>query len=297
MEWYGGIEAGGTKFNCMVASDPGNILAESRISTTTPDQTLPRVAEFFIQVEKKHGIHIGSLGLATFGPIDLNENSPKFGYITSTPKIVWQNLNILGYFKQALQIPVNFDVDVIGAALGEGKWGSAQDCKDYVYITVGTGIGGGVIINGHPVHGLVHPELGHIFIPHDKEVDDFSGNCPIHGDCLEGLASGPSIQARWGVKSEDLPADHPAWKLEARYLGYLLANVVLSFSPQRVILGGGVMKTPGLVQMARKEMLDILNGYVKSENLIDHPESFVQNPGLGDRSGILGAIVLAQAIN
>jgi fructokinase len=296
MNWYGGIEAGGTKFNCIIASDPDHILAEKRITTRAPEETLPEVVEFFNNVQNQQNVRLVSLGLGTFGPIDLNLSSPDYGKITSTPKLSWRNTDILGYFKNNLHLPVAFDTDVTAAALGEGKWGVAQGCTDFVYVTIGTGIGGGVIVDGKPVHGLLHPELGHMFIPHNIKEDPFPGNCPSHRDCLEGLANGPAIKARWGVPAESLPADHPAWKIEAKYLAYMLANIVLTCSPQKIILGGGVMKIPGLIESAREQLTSVLNGYVQSDRILEHVNEFVQLPGLGDRAGVLGSIALAQTI-
>lgn len=297
MEWFCGVEAGGTKFNCIVAGDAQNILAEKRIETTTPDETLPEVAEFFKQVKTKHGIQYKSLGLGSFGPIDLNFSSPNYGRITATPKLVWRNADILGFLKKSLAIPAAFDTDVTAAALGEGKWGAAVGCDNFVYLTVGTGIGGGVIVDGKPVHGLLHPEIGHIFIPHDLKSDPFPGSCPSHGDCLEGLANGPAIKSRWGIPAESLPLDHPAWQMEANYLSYCLANLVLTISPKRIILGGGVMKVPGLIDLVRKKVIGTLNGYIQSDEILNHIDRYIQLPSLGDRAGVLGCIALAQTIS
>ena len=297
MKWFGGVEAGGTKFNCIVASDPQNILAETRISTTIPEETLPQVINFFKQVETKNQIKLSSLGLGFFGPLGLNPSEADFGYITSTPKLAWRNAAILPYFSEKLNLPVAFDTDVTAAALGEREWGAAQGCTDFIYLTIGTGIGGGIICAGKPVHGLVHPEVGHMFIPHDLKIDPFLGSCPSHHDCLEGLASGPAICARWGQAAETLTADHPAWTLEATYLGYALANLVLSYSPQRIILGGGVMKITGLIEQARKKMVASLNGYVQNDEILEHSDTYIQAPGLGDRAGVLGAVALAKLID
>jgi fructokinase len=297
MEWFCGVEAGGTKFNCIVANDPKNILEEKRIETTTPDETLPEVVEFFKQIQTKHSIQYKSLGLGSFGPIDLNLSSPNYGRITATPKLVWRNADILGFLQKALAIPAAFDTDVTAAALGEGKWGAAVGCDNFVYLTIGTGIGGGVIVDCKPVHGLLHPEIGHIFVPHDMKVDPFPGNCPSHGDCLEGLANGPAIKSRWGTPAESLPLDHPAWEIEARYLAYCLANLVLTISPKRIILGGGVMKVPGLIDLVRKKVIETLNGYIQSDEIIKHIDRYIQLPGLGDRAGVLGCVALAQMIS
>ncbi len=294
MKWFAGIEAGGTKFNCIVASDQQHILAEKRISTTTPEATLPEVVEFFGEVKRSHKIELSAIGLGSFGPIELHTDSSQYGYITSTPKLAWRNSNILGYLQKGLLLPIAFDTDVTAAALGEGKWGSAVGCSNYIYLTIGTGIGGGVIIDGKPVHGLLHPEIGHMFIPHDLQADPFPGSCPSHGDCLEGLANGPAIKARWGTPAESLPLDHPAWQIEAKYIAYCLANLILTTSPERIILGGGVMKVSGLIELVRTEVVSRLNGYIQSDDLIKHTDTLIQLPGLGDRAGVLGCIALAQ---
>jgi fructokinase len=297
MEWFGGIEAGGTKFNCIVASGPHDILAEKRISTMTPGETLPQVVAFFQDVQQQNKISLSSLGLGTFGPIDPNPGSKMYGYITSTPKLAWRNTDILGSLRDALSIPMEFDTDVTAAALGEGRWGAAAGCRNFVYVTIGTGIGGGVIVDCKPVHGLLHPEMGHMFIPHDLKIDPFPGSCPSHGDCLEGLANGPALKTRWGIAAEDLPADHPAWQIEAKYLAYMAANIVLTISPEKIILGGGVMKVSGLIDLVRKEVVSILNGYVQKDEILEHIEQLIVLPGLGDRAGVLGCIALAQSIS
>lgn len=294
MEWYAGIEAGGTKFNCIVATDPQNILAEKRISTTTPEETLPEVVDFFTGVQRAQKIDFKALGLGSFGPIELHVDAPQYGYITSTPKLAWRNSDVLGYLQKELSLPIAFDTDVTAAAMGEGKWGSAVGCSNFVYLTIGTGIGGGVIIDGKPVHGLLHPEIGHMFIPHDLQADPFPGCCPSHGDCLEGLANGPALKTRWGAPAESLPLDHPAWKIEAKYIAYCLVNLVLTISPERIVLGGGVMKVPGLIELVRTETVSKLNGYIQSDDLIKHTDKLIQLPGLGDRAGVLGCIALAQ---
>jgi fructokinase len=296
MKWYGGIEAGGTKFNCMIANNPDQILDEIRISTTTPEETLPEVISFFKRVISRENIDISSLGIGAFGPLELNPTAANFGSITSTPKLAWRNTPLLSLLQNALDIPVAFDTDVDAAAFGEGKWGAAAGCGSYVYITIGTGIGGGAFVNGKPVHGLLHPEMGHIFIPHDLNSDPFPGSCPTHGDCIEGLASGPALRTRWGIPAEQIPADHPAWMLESQYLAHMLANIVLTLSPERIIMGGGVMNVPGLLDLVRLDLVSVLNGYVQSEQILTNIEQYVQLPGLGDRAGVLGSIALAQTI-
>ena len=296
MSWYAGVEAGGTKFNCIVASDPDNILAETRIPTTVPQETLPKVIQFFRSVEESNRIHLSSIGLGFFGPLCLDEKNPEYGFITSTPKLPWRNTPIVSFFNEQMGIPSAFDTDVAAAAVGEGLWGNARNCSDFVYLTVGTGIGAGIISAGKPLHGMIHPEVGHLLIPHDITLDPFIGSCPSHKDCLEGLANGPAIQARWGQPAETLPKGHPAWEIESNYIGYALANITLCYSPQRIILGGGVMKVPGLIELIRNKTVNYLNGYVQSDLIINHRDQFIQLPGLGDRAGVLGAIALAKKI-
>ena len=196
--------------------------------------------------------------------------------------------------REALEVPVGFDTDVNGAALGEARWGAGQDADPFVYLTVGTGIGGGALVNGVPLHGLVHPEMGHVRVRHDRARDPFEGTCPFHGDCVEGLAAGPAMGRRWGVPAETLPAGHPAWELEASYLAELLAGLVCTLSPQRIVLGGGVMSGPGLFPLLRRETVRLLAGYVASPAILTGIDDYLVPPGLGDRSGRLGAIALAR---
>jgi len=296
-ELYGGIEAGGTHFVCAVGSGPDDVRAETSFPTTTPDETIGRAVEFFTSthsVQALSGDKIAAIGIASFGPVDLDPSSTSYGWITSTPKPEWGNTNIVGKVRESLDVPVGFDTDVNAAALSEHVWGSARGVDDFVYLTVGTGIGGGAMVNGHLVHGLVHPEMGHLRIPHDREADDFAGVCPYHGDCLEGMGSGPAIAKRWGRPPESLPEDHPAWELEATYLGLAVANLACTLSPQRIIMGGGVMEQPRLLPMVRRKVLEVLDGYVQSPDILQHIDSYIVPPGLGDRAGVLGAIALAQ---
>lgn len=288
---YGGVEAGGTKFNCMIAGGPDEILAEARFPTTTPAETLGKVIRFF---EEHGGGNLSAIGVAAFGPLDLNPSSPTFGQITATPKPGWANSEMVSPLREAFGVPVAFDTDVNGAALGEHLWGAAQGLDTFIYLTVGTGIGGGVMAGGQLVHGLIHPEVGHIRIPHDWERDPFPGSCPFHGDCLEGLAAGPAVKARWGQPAEDLPPGHPAWDLEAEYLALALHNYILSYSPQRIILGGGLLHQPELIAKVRERVKISLNGYVQHPAVSEAIEDFIVLPGLGDRSGTLGAVGLAR---
>ena len=293
---YGGIEAGGTKFVCAVGTGPGDLHHEERFPTTTPEETLGRCLNYFRR-RAAAGDHIDALGIASFGPVDPNPESAKFGYITSTPKPGWKNTDFVGPLKKELQIPVAFDTDVNVAAFGEQAWGAAQGLNTFIYLTIGTGIGGGGLVNGKLMHGLIHPEMGHIRVPHDLQEDPFPGRCPYHGDCLEGLACGPAIEERWQKPGRELGEDHPAWDLEAKYLGYAVVNFICTLSPQRVILGGGVMDTPGLHEKVRGHVHRLLNGYVDSPDLLERLDHYIVSPGLGNQSGVLGAIALARAVH
>ncbi len=286
---YGGIEAGGTKFVCAVGSGPDNVIAKTQFPTTTPPETIGKAIEFFNETKTP----LAGIGVASFGPLDLDKKSATYGYITTTPKPGWANTDLVKTLKDSLKIPMALDTDVNGAALGEGKWGAAQGLNTYIYLTIGTGIGGGAVINGKPAHGLVHPEMGHILIPHDKQKDPFKGCCPYHGDCFEGLASGTAVGKRWGKAPESLPPDHQAWELEAEYIALGITNLILTLSPQRVILGGGAMKAPGLMAEVREKVKALLNNYVNSPVITDKIDDYIVAPGLGDMAGVLGAIALA----
>ena len=283
----GAIEAGGTKFICAIGTEKGEILEKVSFLTKTPGETLKKVVEFFL--DKK----IEAIGIGCFGPIDLDENSKTYGYITSTPKPDWSNYNILGELKKHFDIPISFDTDVNGAALGEIKWGSAIGLDSVIYLTVGTGIGGGIYSGGKLVHGMTHPETGHILVRREKN-DDYKGKCPYHGDCLEGMASGPAIEQRWGVKAYELEENHKAWDLEAYYLAQGLINYILIMSPKKIILGGGVMKQKQLFPLIRKKVVQTLNGYVFHKNILKNIEEYIVPPKLGDNAGICGGLALAK---
>lgn len=289
---FGGIEAGGTKFNCIIGSGPDDIRAETSFPTTTPDRTISQ-AEAFL---RKHQQSISAVGIASFGPIDLDPNSQTFGYITTTPKKGWVNTEFAGRIKRAMGLPVAFDTDTNAAALAEATWGNARGLHTFLYLTVGTGIGGGGMMAGQPLHGLSHPEMGHLRLPHDLKRDPYKGACPFHGDCLEGLAAGPALLDRWGRHGENLPPNHPAWPLEAHYLALGLANIICTLSPQRIILGGGVMKQATLLPMIRREVQQILKGYLRLSAIIDGIDDYIVPPHLGDRAGVLGAIALAKEV-
>jgi fructokinase len=285
---FAGLEGGGTKFVCVVATGPDDIRAQANFPTTTPKETIGKAISFFKEHEP-----FAALGIASFGPCDLNPHSPTYGYITSTPKPGWKNIDLLGAFRRAFSVPIAMDTDVNVAALGERRWGAAKGLEAVVYLTVGTGIGGGGVINGRMMHGLIHPEMGHIRVPRVPN-DTFAGNCPYHGDCLQGLAAGPAIEARWGRPAEELPSGHPAWDLEASYLALAINDLICVLSPQRIILGGGVMYQRHLFPLIRRKTQRLLNRYIQSPSILDQIEEFIVPPGLGDRSGVLGAAALAQ---
>jgi len=293
---YAGLEAGGTKFNCVVGAGPDDIRAETRIPTTTPEATVREALEFFRAQRAALG-PLTAAGVASFGPVDLDPASATYGFITSTPKPGWAHTDIVGPVRQALVVPVQFDTDVNAAALGEGRWGAAQGLDHFIYLTVGTGIGGGGLVGGAMLHGLVHPEMGHVRIPHDRTADPYEGHCPFHGDCLEGLACGPAMNARWGRPAEELPDDHPAWALEARYLALALNDFVCTLSPRRIILGGGVMERLSLFPRIHRELQSLLNGYVQAPQITTHIDRYVVPPAFGPRAGLIGALALASLLH
>jgi len=289
---YGGLEAGGTWFTCAVGTGPSDLRAQVRFATTTPDETLRQAIGFFRKQQDELG-PLAALGIASFGPLDLQPASPNYGFITSTPKPGWPNTDIVGRLQQQFDMPIGFDTDVNAAALGEWRWGSAQGLDTFVYLTVGTGIGGGGLVNRQRLHGLLHPEMGHILLPHDTDADPFPGVCPFHGDCFEGLASGPAIEKRWNSRAESLPPDHPAWELEATYLALAVTTFVYTLSPQRIILGGGVMSQPHVFPTLRVQVQRRLNSYVQAPAILEEIDSYIVPPAFGAQAGVLGAIALA----
>lgn len=284
----GGIEAGGTKWVCAIGSGPDDIRDTLVFTTGQPDETISRATAFLTASGPLDAVGVGS-----FGPVDLRRTSPTWGRITTTPKAGWHNIDLASALRTALDIPIGFDTDVNAAGLAEHRWGAAQGLDIFCYVTVGTGIGGGVLVNGCPVHGLLHPEFGHMRIPHDPQRDPFEGICPYHGDCLEGLASGEAIKARW-------PEAHlHAWEehmlaLEAEYLALGLMNVICTLSAQRIILGGGVMSEPRLLPLVRNRVQQLAAGYFDSPELRERIAEYVVAPALGDRAGVLGALELAR---
>jgi len=292
---YGGIEAGGTKFVCVVASGPGQVLDEIRFMTTLPEETLGKAIQFF-QPFVASG-QVSAIGVGAFGPLDSNPQSPTYGFVTATPKPGWSNTNVLGTLRHALKINIAFDMDVNTAALGEYLWGASKGCDPSLYLTIGTGIGGGYIVNGRPLIGLLSLEMGHVLIPHSRELDPFPGNCPFHGDCFEGLASGPAIEKRLGLTGALIPEDDAFWDIEADYIASALMNYILTLSPKKIILGGGVMQRKFLFEKVRSRVCELLNGYVASKEILDEIENYIVAPGLGNQSGSLGAIALAMQMD
>ncbi len=292
MSLFGGIEAGGTKFVCAVGSNPDDLRDEIRFDTTSPDKTIYRAIEYFR--EQSLGERLLAIGIGSFGPVDLNRGSSTYGYITSTPKPHWANTDFYGKIRDGLNITVGIDTDVNAAALGEYKWGAARGLANFIYLTIGTGIGGGGMINGRLLHGLLHPEMGHVFIPHDIKTDPYEGKCPFHKDCFEGLASGPALKDRWGEPAENLSEDHKAWDLEAKYISLALINYICTLSPQRIIIGGGVMEQKRLLSLIHEKVRGMLNNYIGVTELRENIEKYIVMPELGNKSGILGAIALAK---
>ncbi len=280
----GALEAGGTKMVCAIGNELGEIYEQVSFKTETPQITLPKLVNYFKDKE------IDALGIACFGPIDLNRNSDTYGYITSSTKLAWQNCDVIGAFKE-LGVPVGFDTDVNGSVLGEYTWGIAKGLSSCIYITVGTGVGVGVMIDGHLIHGMMHPEGGHVLLSR-KEGDTYKGFCPFHENCIEGLAAGPAIEARWGKKAVELADRTEVWELEAYYIAQALVDYVMTVSPQRIILGGGVMHQVQLLPMIRKEFIKLLGGYVKTKEIedLDH---YIVVQSLDDKQGIMGALKLA----
>lgn len=288
---FGGIEGGGTKFVCAVGTGPHDVRAETRFPTTTPTETLGKAIEFFNEFDG-----LSAIGVACFGPLDPHPASPTYGQILPTPKPGWTNADIVGTLRSALDLPIVFDTDVNGAALAEARWGAAQGCDPVLYLTIGTGIGGGALVNGKLLHGILHPEMGHIPLPRDPQLDPFPGVCPFHGDCFEGLAAGPALEKRWGQKAETLPLDHPAWDLEAHYIALALASYIYTLSPQKIVIGGGVIQQAHLLPLVRQKVQALLNNYVQSQLITQSIDTYIVPPGLGNRAGVLGAIALAEQV-
>jgi fructokinase len=281
----GGLEAGGTKMVCAIGNEKGELIKRVAFKTRTPKETIPELINFY------KNENIEALGIGSFGPIDLDEKSKTFGVIGNSPKVDWVGFNIYKAFKESLLVEVGIDTDVNGAALGEVTWGAAKDAKIAIYITIGTGIGVGVCVDKKPLHGLTHLEAGHIIIRKDKR-DDFEGVCPYHGDCFEGLASGPAIEKRWKDKAYNLSNNNKVWDLQAEYISQALVNYILTLSPNKIILWGGVMHQNQLFDLIRQKVQKHLNSYIKNDYIENNIEKYIIAPMLGDDAGIKGALRL-----
>jgi fructokinase len=287
-----GVELGGTKCVCILGTGPADVRAQERLPTGEREETLRQIEAVLERWRAQFGSP-RALGIASFGPVDLKPGSPTYGFITSTSKLPWRDTDVASRLGRRLGVPVGIDTDVNGAALAEGRWGGAQGLDDFAYVTVGTGIGVGSIVRGRPIFGMNHTELGHIRVVR-KAGDTFPGVCPFHGDCIEGLASGPAIEARAGKPPSQLPAEHPAWDYVAHGLGQLMHTMVLTTAPQRIFLGGGVPSAQAhLFERIREELRRSLNGYVQGAQLEVGLDQYIVPPGLGTMAGPLGALALA----
>ena len=280
-----GIEAGGTKFVCGLGDENGNIFERISFPTTTPEETMKLVVGYFKNRK------FDSMGIGSFGPINPVKGTEKYGYILKTPKPHWSDFDLLGELKKHFDVPMEFDTDVNGAALAESWIGAGEGLKNVLYITIGTGIGAGAVVDGKMLQGLSHPEMGHIYIKRHPQ-DKYEGKCPFHKDCLEGLASGPAIEERWGKKAYDLTEDDYVWELEAYYLAQALINYILILSPQKIIMGGGVMKQKQVFPLVHKYVKELLNEYIQNKEILENIETYIVYPKLEDNAGIVGAIAL-----
>ena len=283
----GALEAGGTKMVCAIGDENGSVFECESFPTRAPGETMPDVIGYF----RDKGV--AALGIGSFGPLNLNADDPAFGSITTTPKPGWGDYPLRQSLMEALGVPVGIDTDVNAAALAEARLGAGKGLDSLVYYTIGTGVGGGVVTEGRLLHGLVHPEIGHMLLRPDPRDPAPDGFCPYHKGCAEGLASGPAIEKRWGMPAKDLPADHVAWDVEAEYLAQLCANTILALSPKRIVLGGGVMHQLHLFPRVRRLTLEKLNGYVSHPAILNDIDGFIVPPGLGDNAGAAGALLLA----
>ncbi|WP_298337812.1 ROK family protein [uncultured Erythrobacter sp.] len=282
----GGIEAGGTKFVLAVGHSPTEIIERHEIPTRDPATTLAQAGDWF----EGQG-SISSLGIASFGPVELDRSSPLWGHITNTPKPGWENCDLAGYFAKRFGVPIGFDTDVNGAALAEYQHGAGKGASSLAYITVGTGIGGGLVLDGQAVHGAAHPEMGHIFPRRHNDDREFAGICPHHGDCLEGLASGPAIKARWGASLSELPTDHLAQEIIALYLAQLANSLIAMTAVEIIVLGGGVMKTDGLTERVARMASELGARYFPGGS-----KHKIVSPDLDQNAGLAGALMLASLV-
>lgn len=284
---YGVIEAGGTKFVCALLNEENKIVEKASFPTTLPEATLKATVDFFMPYKEK----ILSFGIGSFGPIDIHESSPQYGFITSTPKMGWKDCNFLGYMKRFFDVPMAWTTDVNASCVGEYRFGVGRDKQSIVYYTIGTGIGGGAIVGGKLVEGLNHPEMGHMLV-RPVGGDKYPGNCSFHGQCLEGMASGPAIENRLGFRGQELEKDDPFWSIEANYIAQCIYNTTLMFSPEIVIIGGGVSHAPGLLHKVHTHFSAWLNGYIDTPTV----EEYIVNPELGDNAAIYGCLAMAKEL-
>lgn len=282
----GALEAGGTKMVCAIGDETGKIFEQVSVPTQTPEVTMPTMIEFF---KKKK---LDALGIACFGPVELDRKSPVYGHITTTPKLAWRDFDIVGSFQKALGCPIGFDTDVNGSVLGEVTFGQAKGKKCVLYLTIGTGVGAGIYIEGKLLHGMLHPEAGHVLVT-KKSDDSYAGKCPYHKNCLEGLAAGPAIEERWGEKAVNLAGRKEVWDLEADYIAQALVGYILTLSPEMIILGGGVMHQEQLFPLIREKVTQMLGGYIQTEELADM-EHYIVPASLHDDQGIMGCLELAR---
>jgi fructokinase len=289
---YGGVETGGTWCVCALGRGPEELVAREQFPTGSPEETLERIARFFESHPRP-----AALGVGAFGPLELDERSPRWGYVTTTPKPGWRDTSVAQTLRDRLEVPTAFDTDVGAAALAEHRWGAGIGAPSLCYLTVGTGIGAGLVHDGAIWRGLIHPEVGHMRVPHDRERDPFGGSCPVHGDCWEGLAAGGAIARRWGTSPEELPDDHPAWELEAEYVALGILAIVSVASPHRIVAGGGVLERPVVLHEVRRRLPELLAGYLDHPLLGARIDEFIVTPALGDDAGVLGAIALAQDLS
>ncbi|MGN0801455.1 MAG: ROK family protein [Candidatus Faecivicinus sp.] len=283
----GALEAGGTKMVCAIGDEQGNVFDRASFPTLKPEETMGGLIEYF----QDKGIE--ALGIGSFGPLSLDRNAPDFGAITTTPKLAWRNYPLRKAFADALKVPVGIDTDVNAAALGEATYGAGKGLDSLVYYTIGTGVGGGALVDGSLVHGLVHPEMGHMLLRPDPRDPTPHGFCPYHDGCLEGMANGPAIEKRWGISAKELPEDHVAWEIEAEYLAQMCVNTIVTLSPKKIVLGGGVMHQLHLFPRIRRRTLELLNGYVAHPTILEHIDDYIVPPGLGDNAGAVGSLLLA----
>lgn len=282
----GALEAGGTKMVCAIGDEQGNIFDRASFPTLKPEETIGHLIDYFKDKD------IAALGIGSFGPLCLDPNADNFGAITTTPKLAWRDYPLRKVFVEALNLPVGIDTDVNAAALGEAVYGAGKGLDSLVYYTIGTGVGAGALVDGRLVHGLVHPEMGHMLLRPDPRDPAPHGFCPYHDGCLEGMANGPAIEKRWGISAKELPEDHIAWEIEAEYLAQMCVNTIVTFSPKKIVLGGGVMHQMHLFPRIRRRTLELLNGYVAHPAVLDRIDEFIVPPGLGDNAGAVGSLLL-----